>query len=110
MHCLHRSPWAWTENTDAVLLKACSAACRDLAHWFRNQTFFSEDVNGTAEPHLGAERLDNYVNDLTSYVNMLRAGFPDAALLAVHTMPQQNPRQAEPPGPDPRPDASFREP
>ena len=35
-----------------------------------------------------------YVNDLTAYIGMLRGGFPDTKLVAVHTMPQRNARRA----------------
>jgi len=33
------------------------------------------------------------VASLTGYIRMLRDGFPDTRLLALHTMPQRNPRQ-----------------
>ena len=79
-------------TSDLLTVFILPTMCRDLAHWLRNGTFFSRDVNGRADPHLGVERLHNYIDDLTNYVNMLRAGFPDAPFLALHTMPQRNPR------------------
>jgi len=42
---------------------------------------------------LGEARLLDYVTSLTGYIKMLRTGFPDTRFLAVHTMPQRNPRQ-----------------
>ena len=69
-------------------------SCRDLAFWTGNETFFSKDVDGPAQPHLGEDRLHTYIADLTDYVNMLRASFPGVRFLGLHTMPQRNPRQA----------------
>ena len=36
--------------------------------------------------------MQQYMVDLTRYLRMLRAGYPDTRLVAVHTMPQRNAR------------------
>jgi len=75
---------------------------RDLAHWTRDRTLFGTDKDNIAQPFLGEERLLDYVASLTGYINMLRTGFPDNRFLAVHTMPQRNPRQGALPSSDSR--------
>ena len=70
---------------------------RDVAHWVRNESFFGlKDRSPGAQPYLGEERLKSYVEDLTAYIGMLRAGFPATQFVAVHTMPQRNARHALP--------------
>jgi len=62
-----------------------------------NQTFFGPRGGSKgAQPYLGEERLMTYVKNLTAYIGMLRAGFPETKFVAVHTMPQRNARRARP--------------
>jgi len=66
--------------------------CRDIQHWMHNQSFWSKDPQHDAPPYLGGERAQQYMRDLTGYLHMLRAGYPDTRLVAVHTMAQRSPR------------------
>ena len=86
-------------------MQGLPCACgRDVTYWVANETFFSgnphlpaEGKNARAEPFLGRARLRQYVEDVTSYVNMVTGGAAAAAgepapFVAVHTMPLRNPK------------------
>ena len=58
-----------------------------------NHTFWTRGPEPDAPPYLGGVRVNQYMDDLTQYLRMLRAGFPDTRLVAVHTMAQRSARQ-----------------